>query len=280
MKKLSYLMLFLLSVIMYGCAETEQPYVGYIVVERAVVDAAAGSTATVVADTDISSSIFVQVEDGADWCQVAANGKNITVTATAANTAEAFRTATVYVKCGYRETTFTVLQKFDGQEYLQYDWTRWTATGNGVEANDGGGYPSLFTENRGEFWHSQYSTAVPLPYVIVVDMKEELEVAKFDIGRRYYSVNGNNYGTVKALNIYASTDNENFTAVGGFTFALPWTAPDGTVVTSATHPLIPAFEEVILTAPVTARYIKLEITETNMDNNAAQISYFKAYEKI
>ena len=36
MKKLSYLMLFLLSVIMYGCAETEQPYVGYIVVERAV----------------------------------------------------------------------------------------------------------------------------------------------------------------------------------------------------------------------------------------------------
>ena len=51
MKKLSYLMLFLLSVIMYGCAETEQPYVGYIVVERAVVDAAAGSTATVVADT-------------------------------------------------------------------------------------------------------------------------------------------------------------------------------------------------------------------------------------
>ena len=85
MKKLSYLMLFLLSVIMYGCAETEQPYVGYIVVERAVVDAAAGSTATVVADTDISSSIFVQVEDGADWCQVAANGKKITVTATAAN---------------------------------------------------------------------------------------------------------------------------------------------------------------------------------------------------
>ena len=62
MKKLSYLMLFLLSVIMYGCAETEQPYVGYIVVERAVVDAAAGSTATVVADTDISSSIFVQVD--------------------------------------------------------------------------------------------------------------------------------------------------------------------------------------------------------------------------
>ena len=37
MKKLSYLMLFLLSVIMYGCAETEQPYVGYIVVELSLI---------------------------------------------------------------------------------------------------------------------------------------------------------------------------------------------------------------------------------------------------
>lgn len=281
MKKLSYLMLFLLSAVMYGCAETEQPYVGYIVVERAVVDATIGSTATVVADTDISSSIFVQVEDGADWCQVAVNGKEITVTATEANTTENFRTATVYVKCGYRETNFTVLQKYNGQEYLQYDWTRWTATGNSVQAGDGGGYPSLFTENRSEFWHSQYSGGtVPLPYVIIVDMKEVLEIAKFDIGRRYYSGNGNNYGTVKKLNIYASTDNENFTSVGGFVFSLPWTAPDGTVVTAATSPLIPPFEEVVPAAPVTARYIKLEIAETNMPNNAAQISYFKAYEKI
>ena len=41
MKNLSYLVLFFLSVIMFGCAETEQPYVGYIVVERVVVAAAA-----------------------------------------------------------------------------------------------------------------------------------------------------------------------------------------------------------------------------------------------
>ena len=38
--------------------------------------------------------------------------------------------------------------------------------------------------------------------------------------------------------------------------------------------------EVDLDAPVTARYIKLEITETNMSNNACQIAYFKAYGPI
>ena len=82
---------------------------------------------------------------------------------------------------------------------------------------------------------------------------------------------------MKTLDIYASTDNENFERVGGFTFELPWTASDGTVVTSATSPLIPAYEEVDLDAPVTvtARYIRLEITETN--GSSCQIAYFKAY---
>lgn len=281
MKKLSYSILFFLSVLLYGCAEMEQPYVGYIVIERAVVDASANSTTKVIADTDISSPISLTVEGEADWCNVSVNGKEITVTATQANTASEYRTATVYVKCGYRETTFTVLQKYDGQEYLQYDWTRWTATGNSVQTDDGGGYPSLFTEDRREYWHNQWAEPVPpLPYVIVIDMKEELEIAKFDIGRRYYAPNGNNYGTVKTMNIYASTDNENFTQVAVFKFELPWTAPDGTVVTSATNPLIPPYDEVIPASLVTARYIKLEITETNMSNNACQIGYFKAYEKI
>ena len=68
--------------------------------------------------------------------------------------------------------------------------------------------------------------------------------------------------------------------MGGFTFELPWTAPDGTVVTSPTHPLIPAFEQIDLDAPVVARYIRLEITETNTPNNACQVAYFKAYGPI
>lgn len=280
MKKLSYLLIAFLSVIAMGCAETEQPYVGYIVVERAVIDAAVNSTTTVTADTDISSAILLDVEEGADWCKVSVNGKEITVTATQANTSSSeYRTATVYVRCGYRETTFTVLQKYEGQEYLQYDWTRWTATGNGVEESDGGGYSSLFTDARTEFWHSPYSYIVELPYILNIDMQEELECAMFQIGRRYYS-NGNNYGTVKTMNIYASTDNENFERVGGFTFSLPWTAPDGTVVNSATNPLIPPYEEIVLAEPVKARYFRLEITETNMSNNACQVAYFKVYEKL
>ena len=279
-------MIALLSLVLWGCAETEQPYVGYVKIEwRGILDANAGATTTVNADTDITSGIEVESIDFGDsetqWCTAEVSGTGIVVTATEANTGSAERTATVHVRYGYWQTSFIVLQKYEGQEVIQHDWATWTATGNGVESSDGGGYPSLFTEDRTTYWHSQYSGNAPsLPYWIVVDMQEELEVVRFDIGRRYYAGTGNNYGTVKTLNIYASTDNENFERVGGFTFELPWTASDGTVVTSATSPLIPAYEEVDLDAPVTARYIKLEITETNMSNNACQIAYFKAYGPI
>lgn len=111
-------------------------------------------------------------------------------------------------------------------------------------------------------------------------MKEELECAMFHIGRRHYAPNGNNYGTVKTMNIYASTDNENYEKVADFTFALPWTAPDGTVVKSYTSPLIPAYEELVLSSPIKARYFRLEITETNTSNNACQVAYFKVFERI
>ena len=50
MKKISYLLLLFFSAIVCGCSEYEQPYVGYIVVERAVLDAAANSSTTVIAD--------------------------------------------------------------------------------------------------------------------------------------------------------------------------------------------------------------------------------------
>ena len=279
MKKLSYLMLSLLAVITYGCAEFEQPYVGYIVVERAVVEAS-GNSITITADTDLSSPIIMEVVgDAADWCTVTANGKEITATATKPNTSATYRTATVNVRCGYRQTSFTVLQKYEGQQYLQYDWTKWSATGSDVEASDGGGYPSLFTESRGEFWHSQYSGGnAPLPHYLIIDMKKELACYKFEIGRRL--AGSNNYPSVKTMEIYASNDSENFTnKVGGFTFALPWTAPNGTVV-NGNSPLVPGFEEITLTEPITARYIKLVITETNNTTGVAQVSYFKAYEKI
>lgn len=286
MRKISSFMIALLVLVLGGCAETEQPYVGYVEIEwRGILDANVGATTTVNADTDITSGIEVESIDFGDsetqWCTAEVSGTGIVVTATEANTGSAERTATVHVRYGYWQTSFIVLQKYEGQEVIQHDWATWTATGNGVESSDGGGYPSLFTEDRTTYWHSQYSGNAPsLPYWIVVDMQEELEVVRFDIGRRYYAGTGNNYGTVKTLNIYASTDNENFERVGGFTFELPWTASDGTVVTSPTSPLIPAYEEVDLDAPVTARYIKLEITETNMRNNACQIAYFKAYGPI
>lgn len=135
MKKISYFLSLLLLALFCGCKEQEQPYVGYIIIERAVLDAAEGSTTTITADTDIPSEMIFTMEDGVDWCTVSASGKEITIKATKANPDPSnFRTATIQVRCGYRTTSFTVLQKYEGQTTLQYDWTKWTATGSDVEA--------------------------------------------------------------------------------------------------------------------------------------------------
>lgn len=63
MKKISYLLLLFFSAIVCGCSEYEQPYVGYIVVERAVLDAAANSSFTVLAL--INNHLIVSVLRGA-----------------------------------------------------------------------------------------------------------------------------------------------------------------------------------------------------------------------
>lgn len=281
MKSLLYLLLALILITTHGCKEEDHPYVGYIKVGRAVIEGAAGST-TITADTDISETIIVEVDKAnAEWCTASSNGKEITITAQANPSNESFRTATVNVRCGYRVTTFTVLQKFAGQQYLEYDWTGWTAKGSDVQASDGGGFTSLFKDDRTNFWHSQYSPALdnPLPHWIIVDMKKELAVSMVSVGRRHYAPNGNNYPTVKTMEVYASVNDVDYTKVGGFTFALPWTAPNGTVV-NGNSPLVPGAEDIMLSETVTARYIKLVITETNNTTGVCQVSFFKAYEKI
>jgi hypothetical protein len=284
MKSLKYLLPAIALMAVCGCKDVDHPYVGYLIIQRVVVEASGGAV-TVTADTDISEPVrLVGIDEGASegWCSVAVNGKDITVTATQANPSrENFRTAVVSVRCGYRVTEFTVLQKYEGQRYLEHDWTLWSATGSDVQSSDGGGYPSLFRDDRTNFWHSQYSPALdnPLPHWIVIDMKKELPVAMVRIGRRFYAGNGNNYPSVKTMEIHAGSDNENYKQVGTFTFALPWTAPDGTVVTG-NSPLVPGFEEVPLTEITTARYIKLIITETNNTNGVCQVAYFKAYEQL
>ncbi|MBF0647920.1 discoidin domain-containing protein [Dysgonomonas sp. GY75] len=279
MKSLSYIFALLL-IVLYSCKEEDHPYVGYIVIDRAVVEAAGGS-ATMTAQTDLSDPIQLEVDQfGAEWCSVSVNGKQITVTATEANpSSEEFRTATVNVRCGTRVTTFTVLQKHIGQEYLEFDWSKFSATGSDVQAGDGGGYPSLFKEDRTNFWHSQYSPATPNPHWLLIDMQKELPVSMVRIARRYYAANGNNYPTVKTMEVYAGINKDDLTLVGGFTFALPWTAPDGTIV-NGNSPKVPPYEDVIFNVPVTARYVKLIITETNNTTGVCQVAYFKAFEKI
>lgn len=284
MKFIPYILLASLLLVLHSCKENDQPYVGYIKVDRVVLEAEKGKSVTVTAETDISESIYVTVpEADENWCSVSVNGKEITVTALDANLdKESSRSTVINVKSGYRETSFVVMQKYEGQEYLEYDWSNWTASGSDVQSSDGGGYPSLFSSDRTTFWHSQYSPVLPepLPHQITVDMKQELTVAKVAIGRRHYAANGNNYPTVKTMEIYASLDNDEYTLVGQFTFALPWTAPDGTVV-NGNSPLVPGDEEVYFKeGGVKARYMRMVITETNNTTGNCQVSYFRAFEKL
>ena len=272
MKKLSYLLLFLLSVITYGCAEEDHPYVGYITIEDAILPSAGGTT-TLTANTDISSPIEIELAEASDWCTVTSNGKEITVTATKPNTNPDSRKATVNVRCGYREMSFTIIQQYNGQEFL-YDWTGWTATGSDAHS-EGGGYPSLFIDNQTTYWHNDYNNNQPTHWLLI-DMKKELSIGMVRIGRRGYGVN--NYPSVKTMEVWTSTDNVNFTKSGEFTFALPWTAPDGTVVTG-NSPKVPAFQDVKFVSTVTARYVKLEITATNNTTGVCQVAYFKAFKQ-
>lgn len=283
MRNIIYTTFVFLLLIVVSCKDNEQPYVGYIKVGRVVLESGNGEKATITADTDISNQIQITVpEEAQDWCSVSTNGKTITVTALSENSSnEGIRTAIIDVKCGYRETSFVVIQKFNGQKYLEYDPAKWTATGSDVNAGDGGGYPSLFTPERTTYWHSQYTNATP-EHSIVVDMKQELMVAKVSIGRRYYAATKNNYPTVKKMKVYYSLDNIEFTYFGEFTFELPWTAPDGTVV-NGNSPLVPADEEIVYkdnVLGVQARYFKMHILETNNKNGTCQVSYFKAFEKL
>lgn len=242
---------------------------------------ASGGTVTLTVDTNLEEAIVIE-KVSESWCEVNSIGdKQIRVNVRNANPdIEKDRRASVSVKCGQRSAKFTVIQIFNGQEYFAHDWAKWTATGSDVQADDGGGYPSLFKDEQTNFWHSQWSPATPNPHWLLIDMKEELSVGMVRIARRYYAGNGNYFPSVKTLEVYTSTDGVTFgEKVGGFTFVLPWIAPDGTIV-SGNSSKVPPYEDVIFTTPVMARYMKLVIAETNNTTGVCQVAYFKAFEKI
>ena len=282
MKIFSNIVAVLFLMLVVSCKDNDKPYVGYIKIGRVVAEAEGGTVSTL-ADTDISSKIIATVDaESSEWCEVTTNGKEIIVNVKQANPdLKNHRSAIVNVKCGYRTTSFEVLQKYKNQSLLEYERTGWAVSGSDVQSSDGGGYPSILTSDPTTFWHSQYSPALenPLPHEIIVDMKKELAVAKVEIGRRLYAGNGNYYPSVKTMEIYSSINKTDYTLVGSFTFALPWTAPDGTIV-NGNSPLIPENESINFENEVNAKYFKLIITETNNTSGACQVSYFKAFEKL
>jgi len=268
MKQIMYILSGIL-ILLSACRDLDDPYVGYIQVDRAVLGYQAG-WATVTADTDISGEITAQVDgDAAEWCKASVSGKEITITATE-NSLDEQRFATISVKCGYRTTSFQVIQKKEGLNYLEYKPTGWEATASSSQSGDGAGVTNIFTENREtQFWHSQYSPMADLPHWLLVDMQEELEIGMVRVAWRLY--NGGNYATVRVVEVLVSSDGENFTSVGEILKEAP-----GGVTRS---PDYPAYNDWVFNA-TKARYIKVLIKETNTANGACQVGYIKAYEIV
>lgn len=270
MKKV--IILSLSALCLSACKKNPVPFPPNLAAETMTVTEAA-QTVTIPLDSDVRITDITMPANAAEWCSIEWSQTEITATLTA--NALIDRSVTFSLNSIERTGTATLIQS---GPYSLLDWTGWTATGNSVQANDGGGYPSLFTVERTTFWHSSYSSGAPaLPWYIVVDMKSEQQFGLIALGRRHYAANGNNYGTFKTVEVWSSTDDENYTKAGEGTFSIPWTSPDGTVVSGTTSPLIPPYMYIELDAPTTARYVKLVITAVNSTNNTAQISSFQVY---
>lgn len=102
---------------------------------------------------------------------------------------------------------------------------------------------TILDGNKNTFWHSQWQGGAPeMPHTIIVDMKEDLQIMGLDIFRRL-----NNKDT-KKVEYEMSQDNENWTKFGEVSFPNN-PSPNNKMLT--------------LEEPVTARYLKIVVSESN-----------------
>lgn len=274
MKKILFIALVLVT--LFSCKEDEKPYFGYASFEDykssniIIIDKDAGSH-TINLFTDQDAGILVPVE-GSEWCSGSVNNGVITLTCEA-NTGDVSREGTVDIYIGYHHLTLNVVQRSAGVNHIEIpnpdekSPLRWSATCSDVQESDGGGLNSIFKYDQTSFWHSSYSPHVDLPHWIVVDLKEEMDINQVRLGWR---MNGANvYIHVRKVEILVSNDGVNFTPTGGEIFREP---VDGKL----SSPNYPPYTNCAFNT-VKARYVKLNMTESNASNGVCHVAYFRVY---
>lgn len=123
------------------------------------------------------------------------------------------------------------------------DKKEWTATANTEEAvgepTGGGRAIHLIDDDLNTFWHSQWANSAkpPLPHVITIDMKKNIQIGRVDVARRAGTAG------VKFFNLEGSTDGVNWVSMGEFSLI----QADGL--------------KAYIVKPTTARYIRMIIPE-------------------
>lgn len=275
MKKIIFVALTFFT--LFSCKEDEAPYYGYAVFEnnkgesRIIVDQAEGSS-TIQLNTDRSSGTVV-AQEGSEWCSGSVDGSGVLTLQYTANTGENTRVGIVNVKLGLHNLKLQVIQRTSGTNHVEIlnpdegNPLRWSATCSDVQVGDGGGVDAIFDESQTNYWHSNYSDPAPLPHWIVVDLKEEMEINQVRLGWRMYG--SSVYMHVRKVEILYSTDGINFVSTGGEILREPI---DGKL-TSANYP---AYTDCAF-ATVKARYVKLNMTESNASNGVCHLGYFKVF---
>lgn len=275
MKKIIFIALVVLT--LFSCKEDDAPYYGYAAFEnyksesRIIVDPSEGSS-TIQLKTDFSSGTVVP-QEGSEWCSGSLEGNGVLNLKYTANTGETTRVGVVNIILGLHTLTLQVIQRTTGINHVEIlnpdegDPLRWSATCSDVQDGDGGGVDAIFDDNQANYWHSNYSTPAPLPHWIVVDLKEEMEINQVRLGWRMYG--SSVYMHVRKVEILYSTDGTNFTPTGGEIFREP---VDGKL-TSANYP---PYTDCAF-ATVKARYVKLNMTESNASNGVCHLGYFKVF---
>ncbi|MBI9064755.1 MAG: discoidin domain-containing protein [Marinilabiliaceae bacterium] len=165
-----------------------------------------------------------------------------------------------------RNTTFTYSYRFvddkpdiniNMTEIQEFNKSLWTVlsissedTGN---LNPPAGHKeALIDGDINVLWHSQWrNDPTSYPYEFVIDMSKE-EMLK---GMFWYQRQNNTNGSVKDIEILTSTDNTTFTSAGEFTLG---------VATSR--------QDVKFSAPVSGRYLKVILKNSNIEGNTSVCS--------
>lgn len=178
------------------------------------------------------------------------------------------RTITYYLIDDYgitsREVTATVLSYEMGGVLPT---TGWEVSASSIEIYEGGypiGYPEAIIDGDiNTYWHSTWwPSEPPYPHWLVLDLKEQKNVAGLDMIGRH-----NNFGGgFKTFNLAYSNDNTNWTTI-----------QNGISFNSASNPQVWNHYEFPM---VQARYIRITATEPNGAGASTHLAEVKLYEGL